>query len=116
MAMAIIYAIRFHASFSISLYIQNGVAVLLYFHIYVGLAHSLGFTILNFNFFFFFFFGGRGGQKNEYFWGMKRLWIFWGGGGGSLQKLSYFVGSFPYISGLFLYKGDVLNGNIFWDC
>ena len=46
--------------------------VLRYFHTYVGSGHFLGFKILNFN-----IFGGF--QKNEYFWGMNILWIFfWG--------------------------------------
>ena len=41
--------------------------VLQYFHLYVGLTHFLGFNI----------FGGF--LKNEYFGGMKKLWIFLGG-------------------------------------
>ena len=37
-----------------------------------SLGPFLGFKILNFNIFW-------GFQKNEYFWGIKILWIFWGG-------------------------------------
>ena len=55
--------------------------------------HNFEFRSISFFFFFFFFFlggGGGGGQKNEYFWGMKILWIFlW-----VLAKLDYFWWSF----------------------
>ena len=61
-----------------------------------------GFNILNFNNFGWF-------QKNKYFWGMKKLWIFLG----VITKLDYFGASIQYILGFFL-KVKVQNGNIFW--
>ena len=44
----------------------------LIFHTYVGSGYFLGFKILNFNIFW-------GFQKNEFFFGMKILWIFFSG-------------------------------------
>ena len=41
-----------------------------YFFTYVGYGYFLGFKILNFNIF--------RGFSNEYFWGTKILWIFFG--------------------------------------
>ena len=49
------------------------------------LGHFLGFKILIFIFFFFFF------RKKEYFWGIKILWIFFGG---SSQNWTIFRGHF----------------------
>ena len=46
--------------------------ILRYLHTYVGSGHFLGFKIFNF-----IIFGGF--QKNEYFFGMKILWILFGG-------------------------------------
>ena len=51
----------------------GGGGVLLYFHIYVGSDHFFGFKILNFkkkNWVL---------RKKNIFWGMKILWIFFGG-------------------------------------
>ena len=62
------------------------------FFAYVGSGHFLGFKIFNFNIFW-------GFQQNEYFGGMKILWMFSLGH----HKLDYILGSFPYtFKGLFL--------------
>ena len=50
----------------------------LYFHTFIGSGHFFGFKILNLTIF-------RGFQKNEYFWGTKILWIFFG----VITKLDY---------------------------
>ena len=73
----------------------------IYFHTYVGLGHFLGFKILNFN-----ILGGF--QKNNIFWGMKTLWIFFG----ITTKLDYIKGSFLCILGSFL-NVKVQNGGYF---
>ena len=49
-----------------------------------------GFKILNFNIFLFFL-GGGWGQKNVYFGGIMKLWIFWG------PKQNWTLMSFIYI-------------------
>ena len=49
--------------------------LLWYYHTYVGSGHFWG--VQNFNILGFFFFGFF--WKNEYFWGMKLLWIVFGG-------------------------------------
>ena len=67
------------------------------FHTYVGSGHFFGFKILNFN-----ILGGF--QKNEYFWSMKILYIFWGH-----HKIGLYLG---VISMHF----RVQNGGIFWGC
>ena len=54
-----------------------------------------------------------GFQKNEYFLGMKILWIFWGGGG--ITKLDYIQGSFLCMFGSF-FNVKVQNGGIFGGC
>ena len=41
--------------------------IFLFFYIYVGSDHLLGFKILSFNIFF-------GFQKNEHFWGYEKFW------------------------------------------
>ena len=66
-------------------------------------AYFWGFKILNFNvclFFFLFFFAGGGGgggggdgfQKNKYFLGMKKLWIFFVGHYKTGLFCRYFLG------------------------
>ena len=52
--------------------VPRGVGVHRYFHTYVGSGHFFDFKILNFNIFGVF-------RKNNIFWGMKILWIFFGG-------------------------------------
>ena len=69
----------------------------------------MGFKILNFNIWGDFL-------KNEYFGGMKKLWMFfffWGGGHCKTGLFFWGGWSFVYILGLFL-KGNVQNGNIVW--
>ena len=75
--------------------------LLWYFHTYVGSGHF---------FFYFFFLGGGGGvkiknfniyevfRKNEFFGGMKILWIFFR----VIKNLDYNYGSFLCILGSFL--------------
>ena len=68
---------------------------LIFFYIYVGLAHFLGVQNLELQ-----YFGGF--QKNEYCFGFEDfLDIFWG--------------NFLCILGSFL-KVNVRNGNMFWGC
>ena len=72
----------------------GGGGVLWYFHTYVGSGYYLGFKILNFN-----ILGGF--QKNEFFWGMKILWIFFSGH----HKIGLVWGSFVCIFGSFFACG-----------
>ena len=85
--------------------------VLWYFHTYVGSGHFLGLKILNFNIFW-------GFQKNEYFFCMKILWIFFGGHheiGLYFRVISMHIGSFLKVK---VQNGDIFGvakiSNIFW--
>ena len=62
----------------------GGTLIFSYIHIYVGFDPFLGLKILNFNNFGVF-------QKDEYFWGTKLLWIFFGG---HLKNGLFFWGHF----------------------
>ena len=47
--------------------------------------------------------GKKGFQKNDIFFSMKILWIFfWGWGGGLIAKLDFLVDHFYVFKGLFL--------------
>ena len=69
---------------------------------YIGSGHFLGFKILNLTIFGVF-------PKNEYFWGMKVLWIFFW----VITKLNYIYGSFLCILGSF-FRARYRMGDIFW--
>ena len=62
----------------------GGGGVTLIFHTCVGSGHFWGFKILNFNIILAY-------RKNEYFLGMKVLWICLGGGGGH-HKIGLYLG------------------------
>ena len=70
---------------------QGGGGVLWYFHTYIGSGYFLEFKILNFNIFWV-------SRKRNIFWGMKILWIFFGG----YHKIGLVWGSFLCILGSFL--------------
>ena len=79
---------------------------LIFSNIYVGSAHFWGFHSFNFNIFGSF-------QKNKYFWGMKKFWLYiFKGGGGGHRRL--FCGIISMHFRIFL-KVKVQNGNILGD-
>ena len=80
---------------------KGGGAITLIISYICRLGPLFGFEILNFN-----TLGGF--QKNEYFWGMNKLWIFFGGH----HETGLFWRSFLFILGFFL-KVKVQNENTF---